>query len=340
MDKMSLHSAVSTKAMTMMGRLLHSGDYEELLKQSSFEGVISYLVKNTAYSDVLPAETRDIESFEKVLSDYLLDSIEKLYHYYNVTYKKYFRILFKRYEIENLKLVLRYIARKEDTDELAGHFIYPVFLKGIDYGRISGINDIGSLIVALRGTSYHDILRPFVGEDLSEMLFHMEMSLDKVYFRELKNISVSLESFDRKVHEELLGFNSDILNLQWIYRAKKFHDLSREEILNYSLESGLRYKYEELKKLAYMNLQDVEDFIRKSRYLELLSRGDVFTMLSMEKMMYKETDKLKKYGKNSIGTSLSYIHKLEFEIRDLFTIVEGIKYSQKDIGKYLIRDIG
>ena len=142
--------------------------------------------------------------------------------------------------------------------------------------------------------------------------------------------------------QEILGKNTDILNLQWIYRGRKFYGLSSEELLNYTLLSGHRLSYRTLKDLCYApSLEEALAYIEKSPYDFLVQNEDfeVFMELNMERYIYDEFMRLKKTSHMNIIESMVYMHQMEYEIRDLFTIFEAKRYGfdKKETLKYLVR---
>ncbi|MBN2260165.1 MAG: V-type ATPase subunit [Clostridiales bacterium] len=340
MNNVTLHSASNSKAKALMGRLLSDLDYKKLEETKNFNEFLLYLTKNTFYSNVFPIVDDIIHrnQVEIGMKKNILKNFEKFYHYYNDDYRKLFKILFMRYEIENLKLFLRALTRNEEIQHLKEHLITSEIYSSLDYSRLLKSRNIGEFIESLSGTQYYQLLKVYLVEESEKMQFYMEMVLDRVYFRNLKEIIIKLQGKDKKLMEELLGVNSDLLNIQWIYRAKKFYFLSPEEILNYTLESGLKYDFKRLKVFCYMDpIEDLVNIIMKTEYKVLFSDGDIFMERNMERYLFYLLDSLIKKGNQTIIIPIAYMHKLEYEARDLYSILEGIKYEVKNIDEYLVR---
>lgn len=177
------------------------------------------------------------------------------------------------------------------------------------------------------------------------MLFYVEMSLDKLYFRLLYEQTGKLDKKDEAAFRELLGKNIDLFNLEWIYRGIKFFKLSPEELINYTLMNGYSLSYKTLKELCYSkNENELISTMIDTRYGFLFDNHDTLDLLMerrIERYLYFQF--LDYYRKEKLGiiTALAYIHLLEFEIRDIVAITEAIRYglNKGDINKYLIKRI-
>jgi V/A-type H+-transporting ATPase subunit C len=340
MNNVTLHAAASSKARALMGRLLVDEDYGNLMQSKDLQDFLDYLVKHTAYSQVFPSPESILHrnQLEIGMRRHVFAHFEKFYHYYHDNYRRFFKVLFMRYEVENLKLIIRAITRKDEIHHFGDRIITSHHFSYVDYDTVLKARNMSEFVESLSGTVYHQVLKPYINETSTKMQFYMEMNLDRIYFRKLKEVVETFKGKDRTLMEELLGRNSDLLNIQWIYRAKKFYGLSSEEILNYTLQTGLRYDYNKLKALCY--LEDVElirEQVLQTEYALLFKDNDILMERDMERYIYDLLDELLKKGANSVIVPLAYVHKLEYEVRDLSSILECIKYHMTDIGDYLVR---
>ena len=340
MNKTTIHGAACAKARSLMGKLLKDDDYRKLMQSRDIHEFVDYLIKNTVYKEVLLDSSTIVHRNEVELSmrRYVLKNSEKFYHYYFDNYRKLFKILFMRYEVENIKLLIRAITRQEDIKLLADHSITSEIFSYIDYENVIKARSISEFIESLKGTIYYKILKVYLNEDSVKMQFYMEMSLDRIYFRKLKDIITVLKGKDNILMTELLGKNADLLNIQWIYRAKKFYSISSEEILNYALEGGIKYDYKKLKEFCYFDdIDKIKEVVNGTEYEILFKSEDILMERDMERYLYYLLDDLLKKGNNTIIVPITFLHKLEYEVRDLFTILECIKYDITDTQEYLVR---
>ncbi|MEA1974819.1 MAG: V-type ATPase subunit, partial [Bacillota bacterium] len=225
--------------------------------------------------------------------------------------------------------------------------LYKIFenekFSDINYELLSSSKNMDALIENLKQTKYYKILLNH--KNAENRLFYMEMSLDVLYFKELnKEMKKVLGDSKENTILEVLGKNSDLLNIQWIYRGLKSYKLLPEELLNYVLLTGYQFNYSDLKKLCYSkNIESLIEQIKKSKYGFLFQEGDFELLMerNVERYIYNLFRNIEKISTMNLNKSISYIHKLEYEMRDIFTIMEAVKYdfNPEELKKMLVRDL-
>lgn len=348
MGSVRRYAAINTKIKALEGRLLSKADYRNIISSKTVKEIADYLKSNTSYcfalDDITP-EDLDIDKLEVSLKRHIVKQYEKLIHYFNNEYKKFFKILFIRYEIEDLKLYLRAITREENLENIRDFVIYSGKYSKINYEDLSNSKSLEELIYNLKETIYYNSLRAYVDEDSERRMFYMEMSLDRLYFMLLSGQIEKLSNEDRNILRELLGKNVDLLNLQWIYRGLKFYGLSPEELINYTIHSGYYLKYRQIKELCYTkNEEELIDRMIDSKYGFLFDNKDTLEILMerrIERYLYFLFLDYKKREKMNIIEPVVFMHLMEYEMRDIISIVEAVRYGLKeeDIKKFLVRRI-
>ncbi len=345
MSSVKQFAAINTKVMAMEGKLLKKKDYQNLLEKKHVGDIITYLKENTAYKEVLEnidTNNVNIQQLEVLLKRYMVKQYKKMLHYFTGDYKKLFKIWLKRYEIEDIKIYLRFIMRKEDISTIRDLIIYP---EGLDHNKLSTSKDLDEFIENLKGKHYYRLLKPYLQEEPEKRLFYMEMVLDRLYFKEFTEQAEKLDREGRDKLMELQGKNIDLLNIQWIYRGLKFYKISPEELINYVLPGGFYLGYEKLKALTYAKTQ--EELINKiidSKYGFLFDNKDtveIFMERRIERYVYFQLLDFKSREKMNIIESFVYVHLLEYEMRDVISIVEAVRYNlnSDEYIKFLIRKI-
>ncbi|MGB3365852.1 MAG: V-type ATPase subunit [Acidaminobacteraceae bacterium] len=340
-------AAVNTKVRALERYLLSNKDYQNMIQSKNVTEIMNYLKEKTLYGEFLEdfdTQNGRVDLLEVRSRMFVFKRYEKLVHYFTGENKKLFKMLFMRYEVENLKLLIRAVYRNEDIERVSNELIESHMFSKIDYKRLGSSTNIEELINNLKGTLYFKLLKPYINENPNRLMFYMEMNLDRIYFKMLGKQIYKLPSSDQKPMLELLGKNTDILNIQWIYRGLKFYKLSPEELFNYSLEYGY-IKFDKLKELCYSSSK--EDFIEKlseTRYgflFEDVATMDQFMERSMERYLYKVLINLKKQAKMNIMPSIIFMHELEFEMRDIFTLLEAKRYNftEEETKGFLVRVI-
>ncbi len=348
MSNVTRYAAINTKIRALEKGLLNNEDYNQLVSKNSVSDVVEYLRDHTEYKSILKEKNitdLDIDKLEVLFKKYIVMHYEKLIHYFTNEYKKLFKILSMRYEIEDLKLYLRAISRKEDIGHIKELMIYAGIYSSLDHEALSSSDNLEELMENLKDTIYYDILRPYLAEDSEKRLFYMEMKLDGLYFKLLSDQGKKLDNEDRKIFTELLGKNIDLLNLQWIYRGLRFYKLSPEELINYTLHNGHYLNYKRIKELCYSdNESQLIEKMLDSRYGFLFDNKNTLEMFMerrIERYLYFLLLEYKRQQKLNIIESVVYIHLLEYEMRDVFSILEAIRYglSEDDVKRFLVRKL-
>lgn len=344
MGSIARYAAVNTKVKSLEGKLMSEEEFVKFLDTKNYEDAFKFLKEETHYKEVLKeysAEDVHRGQLEIILKKHYISIFRKLNHYFSSDYKKLFKILYKKYEIEDLKVILRGKYVNKEKEYLRSIICYESGLSSIDYNELINAKTIEECVDKLKGTDYFDAINNLLPLIEKEGLFRVEMELDFVYFSALRKFIKKLDKDDREVIEKLDGVNSDLLNIQWILRGKKFYNLSPEELLNYTIYDKDKLKRDKLKALCYS--KDLDEFYEM---LETLPYGKVFSenknsdylverdILSYLRNAYKKQEK-----KNpiSIATVIFYLEVYLLEVRDVITTIENKRYKSdnSEIKKYI-----
>lgn len=334
-------SALNTKIQGMNAKLLKDKDYEKMLSFETEKEIGNYLKNETRYSNVL--QSHGIESLrrwelELLLKKESLSEVEKLGNYLGSNYKGFLKMSYLRAEVEDIKLILRAISRKEDLSELPQHFLHNPKYESVNFEALLSKNNLVDLVDVFKGSIFEEAFRSITEEDLKLREFHAEMNLDMIYFKELRKSSEKFSKLDKKILTEILGINIDLINIQWIYRAKKYYNLMNEEIVNYTLLGGKRLSFKKIKEIVYSD--DYEKSLAEilSRYgFKIVKREDYYMQVAIFRyLLFQMKDYDKRYPM-SIAKLIRYIHEIEYEAVDITSIIEAVRYNSKDIKRLLIK---
>jgi V/A-type H+/Na+-transporting ATPase subunit C len=345
MGDITKFGALNTKLKVLQGRLLKNDDYNSLLKAETLEEAVEYLLSNTYYGEFLEGfafNGRNLEDLEVLMKNKYFENLERFSHFMTDFYKKFFNIVLMRYEVENIKFMLRALVKGESMDTARDHMLMHGTSK-LEYDLLLQSRNVGEFIEGLKGTNYHRVISSYVNEPVEKMLFYMEMSLDRLYFDILRKSTKRLANQEVQNVGALVGTNIDLLNIQWIYRGRKFYGLSSEELINYTLNGGKNLDFDELKKLCYATSpEETEALIKETVYGSIFKDVDNFDIY-MERSIQRYLDKMFSNHKTknvmNVAETMVYMHKMEYEIRDLFSIFELKRYGMSwEEGKsFLVR---
>lgn len=351
MDNVKRYAAINTKIRVLEGKLLSNEDYMNLLSKKSLPEVAAYLREKTRYSEVLEgALGTEVHrgSLEILIKQSHKKSLEKLVHYLQDEYREFYRSLFVRYEIEDLKTVLRGIKTGRNDISLMDSLTHIDLFSSLGTGSGGFMQQPKSLrdfINIMKGSIYYDYLYPYIKNEEEPTLFSIEMALDLMYFDIFYKSTKLLDSHDRKVVEDIQGINVDLMNLQWIYRGLKFYSLPPEVLFNYTINYGSEFNRKDIKNLCYSkSLDEFQKKTMSTRYSFLFDNEntkDIFMERRILRYQYFAALSMRKKRALDISQVIAYILLLEMEIRDLVSVIENIRYRTpvEEAEKFLIRKL-
>ena len=265
----------------------------------------------------------------------------KLSHYFSGAYKKLIKILFMRYEIEDLKVILRSKYVNRSKSEIEDMLAYKNLLNTVDYDYLLSASDIHELIARLKDSIYYKHIKPFEQTINTEGLFMIENNLDILFHSTLRKFIKKLDPEDMKSISDIIGFEADMLNITAIYRGRKYYNLSPEEIYNYTIYDYYKLKPEIIKKLCYAkDMDEYFDILKDLPYKQIIPMNDNedFLIEIYERASFKKfLDKYMTKFQLNISVLMAFVNLLNIEIRNIVSIVENKKYGAGDTGliKYL-----
>lgn len=341
------YDAVNTKISALYGKLLQDDDYKKMISLKTPTDIAVYLKDNTHYREFF--RDKDVskmhrDEIERLLKEGLITYMDKLIHYFYGAYRDFFKCFYLKYEIIDLKTIARQIHIEKDFANLSENLVFAGKYRYIDINKVLKAHTIPELINSLEGTVYYPYIKNIMSLS-SNLLYNFEMSIDKAYFSILEEKVGKLAANDKKAFYDLYGSYIDMLNLQWIYRGKKFYKLSPEEIFNYTLNKGYKFNYQRIKIFCYSN--DIEDFIKKATqtpYAFLFKNDetqDIFMERRMHRYLYNKVKNAKRRAAQDISPVISYMELIEFQLNDIVSIIENVRYGMnlEETKKYLIKAI-
>lgn len=328
------YSGIVTKVRAMEARLLKQENFEEIANLHSVPEVVSYLKDNSSYDYVLnllddaQLHRGDIE---KILIRQLYYEISKIYKFCNLSQRKFLKLYIRRYEIDLINYCFRIVINhyKEPFDlNYKKHFFDKYSQISIDKLITSRTTD--ELVENLKGTEYYEPLNR-LRDKPSITLFDYDLTLDQYYFastwKECKRVLKNKKELE--LYKRDCGTKIDLLNLQWIYRAKKYYNMAPADI--YSLLVPIHYKIKTDLVKEIVETSSADDMIAAFQKTSYAQHYDFSSGFTVEQLytdclshLYKMDRRQHPY---SIATINTYLFLKEEELRKLTTAIECIRYG-------------
>ncbi len=338
------YSGLSTKIRVMTGRMLTTVDYEELLKKNTVSDVATYLKSQTQYKTILGEVNENTihrGKLEQIFKNTLMNDYMKLFRFIRGNAKEFLRFAFLRYEIEDLKILLRVLETEHNTQLVHDSLLFLKRYSTVDIEKLSSSKNIQEFIQNLKGSVYYNILSPFIVNKQHLNLFSVEMSLDMYFFSLIwKQKDKLLRGQDKKIINQSFGSEIDILNMLWIYRCKKFYQMPKEIIYSYIIPH--RYKLNKAQIVSMVEAKDYEEvkkIIQATKYADVFAgENDHYFERNFTYYANKTHKRFLRQNHFSIASLMSYLHLKEIEIHNIISITEGIRYNLKpeEIRNYIV----
>jgi len=333
MGNVMTYSGITVKIRAMQAKLLKDGDYEQIASMRSVPEVTEFLKEKPAYEKYLEEMDSTLYhrgNVEKILYQSLFDDYSRIFRFGGPQQKQFLKTYWKRYEVDVINYCLRIVFN---------HYQIPFDLdyKKEYFDRYSQISidalvtskNVEQLVDNLAGTEYYEPLKK-IREMETATLFDYDMALELYYFITLwKRQKRLLKGKELKLYARDCGTKIDLLNLQWVYRAKKYYHMLPPDI--YSLTIPIHYRLSVKEYKTLVETPSLEEFLRQAEntwYARKYDFGDGRTMEQTYKdclrHLYLADRRQNPYSVASIYT---YLYLKEEEIDKLTTALECIRYG-------------
>lgn len=352
MSDLSSYSALTAKIHGMRGHLLTDDAFRELASCATIAEAVSYLKQHPFYSMLFADLDETIlhrEQLEQRLSQAIFFDFQKIYHFASQKQRHSLEILFQKYVPDLIRHCL-YNINSGLTLQPQEAFTHPFFKKhaGLETAVLLSCNSVDALIEALAGTGY-DIALKTVRDSASPTLFQYELALDMHYYSSVwKARTAYLSKKDLKLIEHSLGTTMDLLNIQWIFRCKKYFHMAPLSISTLLIPVQYKLGRSQLRMLVETATTDEllaaldNTYYGKIYRTYLPDTPEGTDMIHLQDLILDDicTSDMRK-NPYSIAIVNTYIRQKETEISRIITAMEGIRYSlgTNEILRYLTNPI-
>lgn len=340
------YGAVTAKVRALEGKLLTIEDYKKMAELPTVAEAVEFLRTFPAYSQTfenLSDASLHRGVIEQLLAGSLFHEYTKLYQFCSMKQRYFLDFYFMHFEIDILKRCLRNAAAHKP--EALGLYRYDEFFRehsDVPLGQISQSASLDEFLGYMRGTIYEQALLPLMDREVKDS-FAYETALDLFYFKKTwRDLKAKIPKWDREMIRETLGIKIEILNLQWIYRGKKYYSMVSDQIRTMLVPIRSRLKKEQLNELIESSTaEDFYQLLSYTWYGKMLKKADMEDEPDLEILyrfilnrLHTTLEKEKPY---SIASMYSYLYFKEAELKKIITVIEGIRYQvpSKEIIQYI-----
>lgn len=342
MSNMYKYTHLTTKIRAMMGKMLTEEDFKNILNMQSVTEIAQYLKNSTYYrqhfEDIRESDIHRGQ-LEVLLYRALLTDALKIARYLKGNEKAIYRFVYREQEIEDIKKMLRTLQTGGDLEGINQRTLFVSRYSRIDFRVSLKSKTIKELIDSLKGTNFYAILKPLVISETKINLFAAEMALDLYYYKQLNSqISKLITGKDAQILKMIFGSDADFRNMMWIYRAKKYYNLRKEIIYSYIIPNGYKLKKNKIIELVESETaEEVLGLLKKSYYKKMIDFDCGHWGNSFYKYYGIKQRKDMRLLSFSIAPIIGYIIIKQVEIRNITTIIEGVRYKigKDDVETYL-----
>ncbi|MEG0354104.1 MAG: V-type ATPase subunit [Lachnospiraceae bacterium] len=333
MGNLLAYSGIVTKVRAMSAQLLTEKNYQELSELSTIPEIVSYLKHFPPYNEtfqILSEDQLHRGNIEKVFIQSLYNDYTKLYRFSGIAHRKYLKLYMKRYEVDLINYCFRIILNHyEEPFDL--NYKKPFFDKysQISIDKLITSSSLDEFIENLNGTEYYAPLKKLREAGVSK-LFDYNLALELYYFNAVwKEKKKILQKKELDIFTRDTGSKIDLLNLQWIYRSKKYYNMLPANIYALLIPIHFHLKKDTLKELV--EAPTLDDFAASAERSYYGRKYNLEAPYSIEQLykdclhhLYLADQRKNPY---SIASINAYLFLKEEEIKRLTTTMECVRYG-------------
>lgn len=329
-------NSVVAKARAVFGRSLTNEDYSQLVSKENVADVCAYLKTTPRYSKVLASVTPQSvhrAQLETLVQKAVFEVFESFHRFDHTESKGFFNYIVLELEIEQILLALQSAASGSALDFVAQ---LPSFLmehSKVDLAALGRARNLSEALDRLGGTGFEKIIGDLILHGIETGRFNISECERRLYngyyLRMLKAVERDYKGAERKELKRAVLRAIDMENVVTLYRYARIFGTPAAEIP----EKLIRFKYR-LTPEVVERLVEQKDIAKIASELALVGYGiDGEIPPSVEQLAERiSLDFMKKTLRLSQSSSVVYFaltQCLETELKNIKTIIEGIRYKMK-----------
>ena len=349
-------AAVTAKARVYRGRLLAPSDYLRLLEFETVGEIAAYLAKTEAYGPYITdpsPETLHRGNLEAIITAVPLLEEIPFCRYLGPERSALLRAWGERFDVDVIRRVLRMITTGAGNREALRRRVGSVPITVADGEKLLGAKSLREVLESLRGYPLYDILAEPLKQIEKEggTLFRAKMAMDTFFLTRILSGGEKFPGSEGRGVRQIFGTRADLINMYWIYRSRRFFSLTPEEALGLTLPVRYRLNFDTLSAFAFApDVPSMVKLLRESPYGEAFRTsggneapevGEMTLEHNLYRILWMKASAIFRTGSAGVHAVLAYLTLRELEVKDLFTIIEDVRYhyDRKKAREFLIHPV-
>lgn len=325
---------LNTRLRFMTVKLLTPEQFKSLMELRHLEEMINALAE-TDYGPEIEKSSVEYSGYpliENALVQHVQRVFSKLYRMAFDDARVLMRVLLERFEVFNLKTILRGFHVGTDPEETALGLFPTILYPTAFYGELlkrDGISSVIDYLLSAGNRYYRPLSAAHPEYEASGKLAVLESAIDTFYFQGSRQTLQAIGDENATLVRQTLGTETDIHNLEYALRVVEA-GVESEEKYRYILKGGERLDEEFIREL--LNCPDKPSFVRKllgTYYQKKL--GEIAETITanefeerLENLLYQESCKLDPGRLFDIHLASVYIWRVNVEATNLRVIAMGL----------------
>lgn len=333
MGNILTYSGLVTKVRAMQAKLLTKADAENIISLRSVPDIVAYLAEKPAYHEILSDLNEDMihrGNIEKILIQSFYNDYARLYRFAGMNQKQFLKLYLKRHEVEVINYCLRIVFNHYDAP-FDLDYKKPFFdsFSQLSIDRLITSKNIDELVDNLKDTEYYAPLK-MLRDSNAATLFDYDLALDLYTFSAVwKKRKKVLKNKELEIFTRDCGSSIDLMNMQWIYRAKKYYDMLPPDIYSLLIPINYRIKPDLFRELVEApSSNEFSSIAKRTPYARKYDFDQGHTLERMyAECMYRLHVSDRRSNPHSIAVVNTYLFMKELEIKELTTVLECVRYN-------------
>ena len=258
---------VLVKSKAKMGKIPDNDLYISLANESDLSKKIDILSKKyPSIDNKLDKKSLEDSNFRNMYKelksiDYFLKGLES----------DFFNLYFSKYEILFLQEIIESLVNKNFERNYINFSSNPL---AKNFNLDPSMN-LETFIEKNKNSRYYRTLVPYLNKNMEKdsVIFLSSNALMKFYYRSLLKLAKKFPLKERKLIENFLGEEINLLNFEMLYRLKSYYNLNDSDIFNYLIEGGNTFNGQRLKELSLLSKEDFLKKMKSSKYRTLFDNN-------------------------------------------------------------------